>query len=53
MNKENIESSLWEIFYLGQEYWRLADSDSYKNWKKSDLIKEKVISLISEIINFE
>lgn len=45
---EKIEAALRRAYSLGQTYWQQADSDSYKQNKKSDETAAKFITLLAE-----
>jgi formiminotetrahydrofolate cyclodeaminase len=41
MNENDLRVAMIRAFQLGQEYWAQADSESPKDWKKSDETRAK------------
>ena len=50
MTQEQITVALNKAFQLGQDYWRLADSDSYSDHRKASAIWTKFSELVNETI---
>lgn len=49
MKRFDFYEHMRKAFALGQEYWRLSDSDHPRDWSKADQIKAKFEAMIKEI----
>lgn len=49
--RELLAKTINHAYLLGQEYWRLADSESYSDNRRSDDTQSKFDALLSETIS--
>ena len=49
--RELVEKAIQRAYYLGQEYWRLADSESWSDNRRSFDIQDKFDALRSETVS--
>lgn len=45
-----VRMAISESFELGQEYWRLVDSESASQWRKAAVTKEKFHELVQKTL---